>query len=424
MKTLTKASWFILLFQFISFIQYTKSQTNFVYGKQFGSGQDVNAISPVTDQFGNVYMAGFTFGTIAGQSYGKTDGFISKYDSTGNTVWMKQFGTNEEDRISCLTIDDRGNLYVVGNTKGTLIDKSFGNDDIIVIRFDTSGTIQWQKQFGSDSSDVGNSIVADNKGNIYVSAKTKGLMGKTSFGKTDCILIKLDNKGNIIWTDQFGTTDDDDCIGINGDNASNIYVSGYTKGDLASRNKGHMDALIGKFTDNGEQVKVIQFGTEAFDVVSNLVIDKDKFIYASGSTGGDLGGKQQGSGDSFLSKLNENLEILWTRQFGTNKWDGINGMALNEKVSEDIVVSGCQNWPSCQAFVRIYKKDGSLLWSNNYIASGKNGGTCGKGVCIDNKGNIYHTGNTGANLFGSASKSEGHDVYLIKLSIDNSQTDR
>lgn len=70
----------------------------------------------------------------------------------------------------------------------------------------------------------------------------------------------------------------------------------------------------------------------------------------------------------------------------------------------------------------MYKKDGSLLWVNNYIAKGKNGGTCGKGVCIDNVGNIYHSGCTGGNLFKSINKSEGHDIFLIKLCMDKCQT--
>jgi hypothetical protein len=424
MGAIIKVRWFIILFQFVSLTQFVMSQTNFVYGRQFGSGEEGSAVNPVTDTYGNVYMAGNTNGTIAGHSFGKTDGFISKFDSVGNAIWIKQFGTSEDDRISSITIDSKGNLYIIGNTKGSLNKKNFGNDDIMVIRFDTAGIIKWQKQYGTDSSDIGNSIVADNEGSIYISATTKGLMGKTLYGKKDCILLKLDDKGNTIWTNQFGTIQDDECIGIKGDNASNIYVCGFTWGDLAAKNKGHMDAFIGKFTDRGEQIKIFQFGTEAFDALSNMAIDKDKFIYASGSTGGDLGGKQQGGGDSFLSKINENLEILWTRQFGTNKWDGINGIALNEKISEDIVVSGCQNWPSCQAFVRMYKKDGSLLWTNNYIANGKNGGTCGKSVCIDNKGNIYHTGNTGGTLFKSVENSKGHDMYLIKLSLDKNQTNR
>lgn len=121
-----------------------------------------------------------------------------------------------------------------------------------------------------------------------------------------------------------------------------------------------------------------------------------------------------------MTKLNENFEIIWTQQFGTPKWDGIMGIDLNDKVSDYILVSGCQNWPSCQSFIRMYKKDGTLLWVKNFIASGKKGGTCGKGVCMDNKGNIYHAGTTGGNLF-NTNQGE-HDIFLIKQEFDKNFT--
>jgi len=421
MKNLIKIKRIFILSLFVSFANYVYSQTNFVYGKQFGSDKESVAYNPVTDKYGNVYIAGDTKGAIAGQYFGKTDGFVSKYDSTGNILWTKQFGTSEDDKINWLALDRIGNVYVTGCTNGLLSEKNFGKEDIIVAKLDTNGNVEWQKQFGSDSTDIGNTIYVDIQGFVYVVGATKGTMDKLSFGNADCVILKLDSKGNIVWKKQFGTPKGDECQGITGD-STNIYVCGYTFGDLAAINKGSLDAFIGKFTDKGEQVKFFQFGTKGFDMASQITIDKEKNIYIGGTTIGDFGGKHQGEGDNFLSKISKDFEIMWTQQFGTNKWDGINGIALNEQVSENIVVSGCQNWPSCESFIRMYKKDGSLLWVNNYTASGKNGGTCGKGVCIDNKGNIYHSGNTGGSLFKSIDKPEGHDIFLIKLSIDKSQT--
>jgi hypothetical protein len=417
---LIKTTFILSLFE--CFTNYVDSQPNFIYGKQIGSDKDAVAYSPVADNNGNVYIAGDTKGALAGQYFGKTDGFVIKYDSTGNTIWTKQFGTGQDDGIKWLALDHIGNIYVTGYTNGTLNEKSFGKEDVIVAKLDINGNIEWQKQFGSDSTDVGNAIYVDTKGNIYIAGATKGTVAEMSYGKVDCIILKLDNKGNIIWKKQFGTAKDDVCQGITGDSTDNIYICGYTFGDLAAKNKGSLEAFIGKFTDKGEQVKMFQSGTNGFVMPGHITVDKEQNIYVAGSTGGDLGGKNQGEGDSFLSKLNKNFELIWTQQFGTKKWDGINGIALNEQISGNIVISGCQNWPSCQSFIRIYSKDGKLLWANNYVAGGKNGGTCGKGVCIDNKGNIYHSGNTGGNLFKSIEKPEGHDIFLIKLSMDLSQT--
>jgi hypothetical protein len=66
----------------------------------------------------------------------------------------------------------------------------------------------------------------------------------------------------------------------------------------------------------------------------------------------------------------------------------------------------------------MYKKDGALLWERNFIARGKNIDTSGKYAGFDNKGNFYHMGLTGANLFGTLIGEA--DVYLVKLELDSS----
>lgn len=421
MKNSINVKGIFILSLFVCSTNYVDSQTNFIYGKQFASDKDAVAYNPVTDKNGNVFIAGDTKCALAGQFFGKIDGFVSKYDSIGNNVWTKQFGTSEDDRINWLALDQIGNVYVTGYTKGVVNEKNFGKEDIIVAKFDPNGNVEWQKQFGSDSTDIGNTVYVDYKGNVYVVGATKGTVDKMSFGGVDCVFLKLDSKGNTIWKKQFGTAKGDEIQGITGDSASNIYICGYTYGDLAAKNIGQLDAFVGKFTDKGEQVKLFQFGTAGFDMASQIALDKEQNIYIGGSTGGEFGGKPQGEGDSFLSKFNKNFDLIWTQQFGTEKWDGINGIALNEQVSGNIVVSGCQHWPACQSFIRMYSKDGNLIWTNNFIASSKNGGTCGKGVCIDNKGNIYHSGNTGGNLFKSIEKPEGHDIFLMKFGMDKSQ---
>ena len=420
MKNLLKIKGIVVISLFFCFTNSATSQTSFIYGKQFGSDKDGVAFNPVTDQYGNVYIAGNTKGALAGQYFGKTDGFVSKFDSTGTLFWTKQFGTTEDDVINWLTLDQSGNVYVTGYSNGVFGEKNSGKEDIIVAKFDSGGNIQWQKQYGSDSTDVGNTIFVDIHGYIYISGATKGTMDKISFGGADGVIMKLDSSGNIDWIKQVGTPKGDECQGITGD-SSHIYICGYTFGDLAAKNRGSLDAFIGIFTEKGEQVKIFQFGTDGFDMASHIAVDREKNIYIGGSTGGDFSGKNLGEGDCFLSKFNRNFEKSWTRQFGTEKWDGINGIALNEKITGDIVVSGCQHWPSCQSFVRMYSKDGDLLWVNNYTAGGKNGGTCGKGVCIDNTGNIYHSGNTGGSLFKNIEKPEGHDIFLIKLRTSSSQ---
>jgi len=59
----------------------------------------------------------------------------------------------------------------------------------------------------------------------------------------------------------------------------------------------------------------------------------------------------------------------------------------------------------------MYNADGTLSWTRNIIGQGGHG-TCGKGVCVNRQGYIYHADYTGANLFSGL--RGGHDVFLIR----------
>ena len=96
--------------------------------------------------------------------------------------------------------------------------------------------------------------------------------------------------------------------------------------------------------------------------------------------------------------------------------DGVRSIQLNSGISGNILISGVLNLPPAQAFIRMYRKDGVMLWERKFIATGKNGDTSGKDAGFDNKGNFYHVGLTGANLFGTLTGE--HDFYIVKLGLD------
>lgn len=395
-----------------------KSQTSFLWGKQFGSEKSEYALNHLIDENGNIYIAGKTDGAIDGKNYGKNDGFITKIDSSANTIWTRQFGTDGDEDIQWSAIDNKGFVYITGSTTGAFNGKTFGKEDIFIIKYNPQGELEWKKQLGTDSTDIAKGIYADNKGFICLTGMTGGKLGQISYGKTDAFLMKLDSKGNHIFTTQFGTSADDFSYAITGGPDSDLFVCGTTFGDLAGKNKGFMDGFTGQFNDRGELIRYIQFGSEGFDLAMILNVDGEKNIYAGGSTSGNFAGQQLGEGDCYLLKINQKGEILWNKQFGTKNHDGIRSITINSDISDNILVSGILNLPPSQGFIRMFKKDGEQLWERNFVARGSGLATSGKDVNLDHKGNIYHMGLTGANMFGT---SHGEaDIYLVKLVLDSS----
>ncbi|HEY4784937.1 MAG TPA: SBBP repeat-containing protein, partial [Bacteroidales bacterium] len=401
-----------LIMLFFNSICAVKAQVDFVWGKQFGTDKDDKTRNVVVDSSGNIYVLGKTMGEIGKEHFGKSDAFIVKIDSAAKIIWTLQIGSKEDDDLLNAAVDNLGNIYATG-TIG-MGKKNTPNKDVLVVKINSSGQIVWQKQFGTDSIDEGNKIAVDANGDIYIAGSTRGIMGSAPKGQNDCFILHLDNNGNQLNAVQFGTSANDEAHGITIGSDSKIYVCGLTEGDMANKNIGKTDIFWGIFSKELKQLEIKQFGTSEDEYVKEIKTDNKNNIYIAGNTNGSTVSQQKGNGDAFLQKWNEKGEIIWTKQFGTNNWDGMHSIAIVQ--GKGIVVSGCYDYPLCKSFINMYDEQGNLLWNRNIVAQGKGGGSCGKDVYIDRQGYIYHAGYTGANLF-SELKGE-HDLFLVKLKID------
>jgi hypothetical protein len=81
---------------------------------------------------GSLYVAGYTLGTLPGQtSAGGEDAFARKYDSAGSEQWTRQFGTSSYDCAQSVT----GSAHMAGLTGGTFAGQtSAGGMDAFVAR--------------------------------------------------------------------------------------------------------------------------------------------------------------------------------------------------------------------------------------------------------------------------------------------------
>ena len=105
------------------------------------------------DSVGNVYMAGYInkFSTTV------YDAFLAKYDASGTQLWNKTWGGDNNDFANGVAVDSLGNVYIVGSTN------SFGNGvyDVFIVKYDSSGNLIWSKIWGGDNNDNANGVTVD-----------------------------------------------------------------------------------------------------------------------------------------------------------------------------------------------------------------------------------------------------------------------
>lgn len=162
-----------------------------LWTRQPGTIEWDNAQGVATDPYGSIYLVGRTEFSLGGRNKGYDDAYVIKYDAHGRNQWRDQPGTTGSDEATGVATDRYGNVFVVGNTAGPLggTDKGFG--DAFVISYDRNGHILWSDQPGTSTYDSAVGVATDTSGNVYVLGNTWGSMPHTARqGGQDAFLIK------------------------------------------------------------------------------------------------------------------------------------------------------------------------------------------------------------------------------------------
>ena len=124
---------------------------------------------------------------------GRYDAYLRKYDSEGSELWTRQFGSQDFDLAWNVAIDDTGNLYVVGWTRGAFPGQTpLGDFDSFARKYDGDGNEIWTHQFGTNHDEVASGVVVDGAGNLYLVGYTEGVLpGQTSLGLRDAFVVKM-----------------------------------------------------------------------------------------------------------------------------------------------------------------------------------------------------------------------------------------
>ncbi|MEZ5046437.1 MAG: T9SS type A sorting domain-containing protein [Chitinophagaceae bacterium] len=258
--------------------------------------------------------------------------------------------------------------------------------------------LQWSGKIGSSSSDNTTDITVDQNQNVIVVGRVQGytdmdpgpgIQNAAAKGALDMYILKLDPSGNYIWSNKFTAGTNTYITGVTTDHHNNIYVTGYFNGT------GDFDPGPGVLT-----------------------------FSASGTF------------DSFVSKFDENGNLVWSFQLGAGgyenanaiSYDGLGNILITGRFSVDSVdfdpsINEYKLWPEAGGGnIFLWKLDtaGNFKWAHS-IGTGHINPDIGFDIQSDSKGNVYATGT----FFGSTDFDPGAgtaiqtavnaDIFLLKL---------
>ena len=120
---------------------------------------------------------------------------VRKLDATGKQLWSKAQTGLSGLVIGDMTTDSSANVYITGKYGPS------SNRDVFVRKLSaSSGTTAYSKVFATSAYDDGRGIATLSGSEVYVTGETQGSLAHANYGGSDGYLRKMDANGNRVWT--------------------------------------------------------------------------------------------------------------------------------------------------------------------------------------------------------------------------------
>lgn len=285
---------------------------------QFGSTGSDTVADVAGDGAGRVFAVGSTSGLLGAASLGGSDVFVACLDADGAFLWLEQIGTVGEDAAFSVLPDGAGGCLVAGSTTGDFGGTNQGSEDVFVARVDAAGAVGSVMQLGSAGEDDSPVLAADGAGGYFLSARTDGSLGGTSAGGFDVALARFDSSDSMLWSRQFGSDQNDSRWALAADDAGGVFVCGTARGVLAGPHGGDADRIVGRFDGAGNTLFLDQTGSaeseNAFGIAWDAVRGR---LYVVGTWTLNF----QNEDDAYLSIFTADGTLLQQRNFGEFRRD-------------------------------------------------------------------------------------------------------
>jgi hypothetical protein len=226
---------------------------------------------------------------------GKDDIWLLRLNRRGKRLWQKTFGHSGKDWATGLAVMGDGGFALAGSMeKGTP-----SNIAARIIRTDAAGKVQWQKVIGGIRLDGVTSILALPDGGVLAA----GSISSKGSGSYDAWLLRFDAKGELLMEKYFGGKAEDSAF------AAVALKNGYAlAGSTSSKGAGDGDMWLVRLDDKGKMLWDRTYGGQKYDVANVLIAAKDGgFLLAGHSASGE-------KPLPWVVRVDESGKTLWTRR--------------------------------------------------------------------------------------------------------------
>lgn len=308
------------------------------------------------DSSGNSYVGGDT-------SSAATDGLLAKYNSSGTLQWQRKLTSAAYEAIRAIAVDSSSNVYVTG----------YATNDFLIAKYNTSGTLQWQRKLGN-ATGGGFGIAVDSSANVHVVGAT------TVSSVTYLTVAKYNTSGTIQWQRKLGTSGNSpEATGVAVDSSGNVYISGTNQSKM----------ILVKYNSSGtiQWQNKVNLDSEG----KSVAVDSSGNVYVGGTIG---------SPRSLLAvKYNSSGVIQWQKKLtSTNNSTVANAVAVD--ASGNVYFGGETDNGGAgprDFYLVKYNTSGTLQWGRSIAGYDSD---WIYGIDVDASGNVFFAGSTWLGSYG------------------------
>jgi hypothetical protein len=334
---------------------------------------------------------------VLGESREPPFSFVTiKYDASGQQIWATRSSFSGE--ASALVLDDGGNVYVTGESWVGIVGNLM---DFVTVKYDADGQERWVNHYRTPGYKFSgaSAIALDGSGGVLVCGRSYASDNQVT--GSAIIILKYDNKGKLQKEIAYPTGEDVGGTAMRLDRKGNIYVVG----DSGSIDNHTSQYLTVKFDPSGNMVWAERYkGPQNANVPIGLELDSQGNVYVSGSSAS----KPASFGFDFATvKYDVNGNEQWVRRYDRLVRGGEDqAKAMGIDNAGNIYVTGSSGALSDYATVK-YDTNGQELWVALYNGPA-NDNDFPSNLVLDKAGNVY--------IAGSSVKEKGlnYDINIIK----------
>ena len=246
---------------------------------------------------GSLIMAGFSMSNTNSSK----DLLVVKTDSQGNIEWQRTYGDLQDEIANSIDVSSDGNFIIVGE----MINANTGYSLCYLLNIDSEGALNWSRTFGGSQNDYGYSVVSTNDAGFVVT----GLTRSQGDNNGDAWLIKVDSEGEVQWERTYGGEGTESGRSVQQTDDGGYIIIGQTD----SFGSGYNDAYLLKTDSQGNETWSQTFGGIGTDQGRHVVQTYDQGYAISGYTDsfGELGGF-----NFWLIKTGISGDLEWQRYYG------------------------------------------------------------------------------------------------------------